>query len=603
MAAVFGIVGPTHPGELAAMGARLAHRGRVASTCQLDGISLGLLSDHPDHKIHRDASVVLASDLQIFNEPALRRNLDPQPPTLEALVSELYRRQGIEALAMPNGEFALALWDAEREELVLSRDYVGCRPLFLTRLRDGRTAFASEYKALLSLSDVNGEADLEMLQHLQHYKQLPSDRTLLADVRSLPPGSALVLDRAGRKVTEFRFPSVPLRVKHLALTDARDRLEKTLLEVLEARIGGRRRVGIALSGGIDSIGLACACRHLRPDMEIHTFTAGSGGDDPEILAAAYVSEKIDAVHHRVIVSPDALVDELPKVIWHLEDPIARSEALQFYAIGQTAGEYTDLLISGAASDGIFAGMPRHKILYLMRILPFLRQPLTEFYTLTQSGRRPRSWSGRLMGQLYFRGEPTAVPRVRGSSFEPPLAEFPQLGPEFINRVLSSSLQESVARWLAKEERTLRAGGVNDTLPFLDRRMIELGFTISDELKIRRGKEKFILRRALRSLVPDEVLNRPKFPMRMKYGSAFSDHLEMMAHRYLSRERVEARGWFDWQDLQQLFRRGPGGIYSDEKAMRLWTALSTEIWAEQFLDGGGAPPSGVRHAPRTGEPPA
>ena len=227
----------------------------------------------------------------------------------------------------------------------------------------------------------------------------------------------------------------------------------------------------------------------------------------------------------------------------------------------------------------------------MQILPTMKHPLNEFYTLTQSGRPPRSVTGRLMGQLYFRGRLPPVPKIRGSVFEPPLADLPPIGPEFINRVLSGTLQEAVARWLAKEERTLRAGGVNNTLPFLDRRMIELGFTISDRLKIRRGKEKYILRQALRSLVPDEVLNRPKFPMRMRYNAQFFDRLDTMAHRYLSRDRVEARGWFDWQELRQMFRQGVGDTYSDEGAMRLWTALSTEIWAEQFLDGGGALPFG------------
>ena len=361
MAAIFGILGPATPTELAAMKARLSHRGRVASTCQLDGISLGLLGDRSTQAIYRNARVALAADLQIFNEAVLRQGLDPQPPSLEALVADLYRYRGVEAFAAPNGEFALALWDTERDELVLSRDYVGCRPLFYSLLRDGRTAFASEYKALLALVGVDREVDREMLQHLQHYKQLPSDRTLLAKVHSLPPGSALVLDYAGRKVAEFRFPPVELRIEPFTQTSASGLLQETLLKVLEDRIANRKRVGLALSGGIDSMGLACACRRLRPDAEIHTFTAGHGPDDPEILAAAFVSEKIGAVHHKVIVTPQTLVEQLPKVVWHIEDPIARSETVQFYAIGQAAGEYLDFIISGAASDGIFAGMPRHKI--------------------------------------------------------------------------------------------------------------------------------------------------------------------------------------------------------------------------------------------------
>lgn len=583
MAAIFGILGPATRDELEAMGARLAHRGKHLEIRELDGLGLGLWSDEPQGGIIQSDPYCLAADLQIFNQPALQQTLGQQPPSDGALALALHQRQGADGLAALNGEFALALWDNKVGQLTLSRDYVGCRPMFYTRLPSGRLAFASEYKALLALSEVAVQVDLEMVQFLQHYKQLPSHRTLFSAIHSLPPGSALVLDRHGATLQEQRFPTVPLQVEPLDLGQASRRVANTLLEVLEARIGQRQRLGIALSGGIDSMGLACACRRLRPDIEIHAFTAGHGPEDPEILTAAFVAEKIGAIHHPVIVTPTSLTENLPRVVWHLEDPIARSESVQFFQLGQAAGEHVDLLFSGAASDGIFAGMPRHKILYLMQLLPMLRHPLAEFYTLTQSGRLPRSLLGKLLDRLYFRGKLPAVPRVPGTDFQPPLVEFPARGPEFINEVLCASLQEAVSRWLAKEERTLRAGGVNNTLPFLDRRVIEVGFTIPSALKIHRGKEKYVLRQALRSLVPDEVLNRPKFPMRMKYDQEFADKLDAMAQHYLSRERVEARGFFDWQDLQRLYRRPAGGGYSAEGAMRLWTVLATEIWAEHFVD--------------------
>ena len=590
MAAIFGILGPATQDELEAMAARLAHRGGHPQYLELDGVSLGLLANHPGQGIIQDNRFALAANAQIFNETALCASLDQQPTSTDALILACYAGQGLNAMAALNGEFALALWDGEQRQLILSRDYVGTRPLFYTHLPSKRLAFASEYKALLALPELSVEVDREMLQFLQHYKQVPSHRTLLKDIHGLPPGSALVFNEGARQMREQRFPTVALRVEPLALADASQRVADTLLEVLEARIDDRPRLGIALSGGIDSMGLACACRRLRPDTEIHAFTAGHGPEDPEILTAAFVAEKIGAVHHRVIVTPETLVERLPRVVWHLEDPIARSESVQFYELGQAAGQYVDFLFSGAAADGIFAGMPRHKILYLMQLLPFLRHPLAEFYTLTQSGRPPRSPLGKLLDRLYFKGRLPGVPRVLGSNFEPPLVEFPRFSAEFINEVLCATLQEAVARWLAKEERTLRAGGVDNTLPFLDRRMIEVGFSIPSALKIRRGKEKYVLRQALRSLVPAEVLNRPKFPMRMKYDASFADNLDAMAHRYLSRERVEARGFFDWQDLQRLFQRPQSGVYSAEGAMRLWTALATEIWAEHFLDRRGAAPT-------------
>jgi asparagine synthase (glutamine-hydrolysing) len=120
-------------------------------------------------------------------------------------------------------------------------------------------------------------------------------------------------------------------------------------------------------------------------------------------------------------------------------------------------------------------------------------------------------------------------------------------------------------------------------PFLDRNFRQMAFTIPSNQKIRLGKEKYVLRRALRQLVPQEVVNIPKFPMIMKHDGTFSDALDEVADIVLSKERVERRGFMAFAEVRKLRQRRARGAYSSEGAMRLWTALLTEIWAETSLD--------------------
>jgi asparagine synthase (glutamine-hydrolysing) len=597
MAGVFGLLGLQDEQILPAMARRLAHRGSAAEMREAaQGVSLGCVGDRVVPGILEHDRWTLVADLAVYNQPELRaaQELDEdQARGAGGLLLALYRRFGGQGLAMINGDFALALWDSGAQELILARDFTGVRPLYWARRPDGGIAFASEYKALLAVEEIPAEPDLDMVQCLQCSKHLPSARTLIREVRAVPPGAAMALDRAGNLRWQAAMPPLELAVEHMSLDTACSRLADAFMRAAEARIAGESTIGVALSGGIDSIAVACASRQSQPSREIHTFTVGDGPDDPEILRAEFVADKIGARQHSVVVTPDAMVAQLPDLVWHLETPIARTETLQFYALGQEAGRFVDLLQTGVAGDGLLGGMPRHKLLWLIHHLPFLRAPLTEFYSLTQSGRPPQTTAGKLLDQLYFRGSVAAVPAVRQSDFRPKLPDFPANSQEFLNQVMCGGFQEAVATWLPKVERTLGAAGVRFSSPYLDRDLMRIAFTIPSAYKIHRGKEKYVLRQALKAIIPPEVLNAPKFPMRMRYDRQFSDTLDSLADRILSKERLEARGFMAPAAVEELRRRRPGRPYSPEGAMRLWTAVLTEIWACEFLDLRGARPAAAR----------
>jgi asparagine synthase (glutamine-hydrolysing) len=587
MSGIFGVIGETNSSTIEKMGKRLAHRGTESSITEISStVRLGCVYFLPNRGIIQLNQFSAVADYIIFDS---KETTNPANISGQGRISDedsllaAYARSGADSLNITNGQFALAIWDSSKKELILARDYIGSVPLYYAHPTTGGIAFASEYKALLALDSIPAEPDLDMLQRLQHYKHLPSNKTLLKDIVSVPPGTVMAFSSDGQLKWSTKFPPLVLKIESISIDTASKTVSQAFLEAMKMQIAGLKTIGIALSGGIDSIGVAYACRQLNPDAELHTFTAGHGPTDPEMQTAKFVAQKIGAIHHEIVVAPQDVAKHLTSVVWHLENPIARTEALQFYNLGQEAGKYVDIVFTGAAADGLFAGMPKHKVLWLMHLLPLLRKPLAEFYILTQSGKKPTTLLGKLFDKIYFRGNVPAVPRIKGSNYKTEIPTFPKNSKEFVNEILCETFQEGVSQWLPKIEKTMRAAGVNYASPFLDRTLIDTAFSIPSTHKIYRGKEKYILRRALRDLMPLELSHIPKFPMKMKHDTTFSDTLDTIADQVLSKEQVEKRGFFDFSEIYKLRQRPAGQPYSSEGAMRIWTALVTEIWAQEFID--------------------
>ncbi len=527
MSGIFGWSGRTRPVDPRAAYERLSHRGTdMLVAGDSPQCTLVQVADAPQRMTASRSDVTLILDGRIYSIAGARA--EGSRSDSEWLL-DLYLSRGPQAFELVNGDFAVAIWDGRSQQLLLGRDFCGAQPLYFTRLPDGTVFFASEYKALLLSPECDASLDREMLQRLQSRKHLLSERTLFSAIRSIAPGTLMAFSATAQPSAAVRMTQPSGAVQYQSEDEAARRISESFLESMRLRVerGGRgsvERVGVALSGGIDSIGVAFACRKFRPDAELHTFTAGVDQNDPEVRTAALVSERLGAIHHPVYVTPQNVLERLPEVVWHLENPISRSESVQFFELGRAARGVVDVLISGVAADGQFAGMPRHKILWLYSLVLPLRSALLEFYSLTQAGRVPRTMLGGLLDRLYFKGAVPAVPAVSGASPDDALPALPRLSREFLNDFMRQGFQESVAQWLPKLERTLGASGVGFTSPYLDRGMIETAFTVPAALKIRRGKEKYILRRALRSVVSPELLAIPKFPMRMTYDDVFADRL-------------------------------------------------------------------------------
>jgi asparagine synthase (glutamine-hydrolysing) len=335
-------------------------------------------------------------------------------------------------------------------------------------------------------------------------------------------------------------------------------------------------------------------RHVAPHLPLHTFTAGFGPGDGHLAAAAAVARHFGTEHHEVVLEPDRLPELLPRVVWHMEDPIGREEMVFWYLIAREARKHAATLLCGNLSDLLFGGMPRFIVVKAAAALPLLKRLLEEFYNCTQNGTRPASLLGRLLARAYHGGTPMPPPVVRGAAGAPDPAVFDLDDPQPLNAHLIAGLQGQ-PNPNAAYERLYAAGGISYNSPFYDLDVVDHAFTVPDRLKIRGRQQKYIVRQAAEGLLPAEILRRPKGLLRLARDRRFSQVLAALAADRLPAARVRERGLFEPAEVERIRRLPADGVYPEDQLYRLWTLLLTEIWAGIFLDGRGTLPATAEEA--------
>lgn len=588
MTAIFGTAGLSNISELELMSKKLIHRGKQFSYKVINKqVILGINTSDISRQLYTADSKYIIGDISIYNKNEVVKILESRNISLdsfsnEELLLKMFAVDGINGLEKINGDFSFALWDDEKKLLFLGRDFLGCRPLYYIQSVNS-FSFATEYKAFLNSTN-SLSPDCDMIQHLQHGKRLPLDKTLLKDVSSVLPGSILTYDLLKNEIGTIKMKPLELNV----VPQNEKKIRQNILDEFTNAIIRRVNVlgfpiGIALSGGIDSIALTYLCRKVYPKAEIYTFTAGYGENDAEILTARIVAKNLYTNHFEVATPPSLMKDRLSSLVWHMEDPFSRSEALQLFEIGRIAKKYVGYLMSAQGADGLFGGMPKYKLLYYTKKFPFFKNLFIDIYNLTQLGIKPKSIPGKFAYNFYFQEKFPDVPEIKGVDYLPAPIEFPATGEELLNRMLVKNYQAGVSQDIRKFEKNFAAWGIKYTSPFYDPSFINNSFNISDKYKIVNGREKYIFRKALKEIIPKNLINVPKLPQRMKYDHEFATIIDEISDKYLSAKKVGERGFFYYKDIQDLRRKNLKKSYSPERAMRLWTIILTEIWAQQFID--------------------
>ncbi len=610
---------PVAEHTLRRMCAAIVHRGPDDEGVFTDGafgmgmrrLSINDLAGGHQPLSNEDGSVLVVCNGEIYNSPALRRDLESRGHHMPshsdvAVIPHLYEERGEDFVAALDGMFALALWDRRRRRLVLARDRVGIKPLYVAE-RAGAVAFASEVTALVA----DGWCEALDFASLHHYLALgyvPAPGSIFAGVRKLEPGTQLTLEEGRSPVTRRYWE---LRFAPAAATRSDDDYAEEVLDTLRAAVKSHLLsdvpVGVFLSGGVDSSGLVALMSEVS-GQRIQTFSVGFEEKSfDELELARGVARRYGTDHHEIVVRPDAL-RVLPALVHHFGEPFADSSAVPVYYVSELARRNVKVVLSGEGGDEVFGGYETYlagKYAALYRRLPNL---IGRTLIPALVDRLPVSHARVSLdykAKRFVRG--AHLPLADGHFWwKVVLSESVQaelcVGAARNGALETAALFRAAAEragsddWLArlqaidahvylpdniltKADRMSMAHSLEARVPFLDRALIELAARLPRDLKLRRFTKKYVLKHALRRHVPAEILRAKKRGFNVPVPSWLRGELRDMLHDVLAPEALRNVGLFDPTYVQRLIEEHVGMRVDHSRP--LWTLLVFMIWHQEW----------------------
>jgi len=563
---------------------------------------------------------------EIYNHAHLREGLTKRGHVYRSLtdsetILHLYEERGLDFVNELEGDYAIALWDAEREQLILARDRVGVKPLYFYQ-QNGRFIFASEIKAILRHPQLAPELDEESLYHYLTFLTSPAPQTLFRDIRKLPAGHMLVVSRDGAIDCQQYWDALPPEPipENLSSRSEAEHSEE-ILRLLRDSIGKRMMsdvpFGVFLSGGVDSSANVALMSELM-SQPVRTYTVGF--DDSEELNeldnARAVAGRFGTDHHEVIIGQKEMQDFLPDLIFHQDEPVADPVCVPLYYVSKLARETGTIVVQvGEGADEIFAGYDwfrkyvRINDLFwrqaerlpaaLRRSLTGMANPFLEISfrkrTAIELVRRLGAgeslfWGGAIVFDETFKrrllsSEMSA--RANGlSSYEEVrkhLERIAQARPDsdFAARMTYLELKLRLPELLLmRVDKMTMATSVEARVPFLDHHLVEYAMSLPADLKIKGTSGKYILKRALEKVLPTELLYRPKrgfgAPIREWFRADTGEGLAGL----IMNSSIRRRELFDYSFIARLIEEHRRG--ARDWSFHLWALLNVSLWYDRWF---------------------
>lgn len=496
-----------------------------------------------------------------------------------------------------HGMFALALWDASRDRLVLARDRIGKKPLLYAELPDGTLAFASELKALLQLPGLRRELDLDQLDAFLALQYVPGPETALRGVRKVPPGHVLVWERGS--ITIERYWQLEPEEAERSDEEWLERVRETVRAAVRRRLIADVPLGALLSGGIDS-SIVVALMAEASTEPVRTFTIGfpdARYDEREY--ARSVAERYGTRHEELEVELDAQA-LLPRVAWAFDEPFGDEAALPSLLVSELAREHVTVALAGDGGDEAFAGYERylaHGLAAKLGRVPILPALGARALRALPAGRgEPRSAAFRAARVAELAAAPrngryarvmevfTPAQRSRlwtdGSRprrYEPPAPAGDGIR-ELQRYDIETYLPDDL---LVKADIASMAHSLELRAPFLDHEVLRLGISLPGRLRTRGLQGKIALRRAFAAEIPERVAGRGKTGFGVPLGRWFREDLRELTSDLLLDARARDRGQFRPAEVERLLDEHASG--RRDHGHRLWCLLMLELWQRFYVE--------------------
>ncbi|HPM78222.1 MAG TPA: asparagine synthase (glutamine-hydrolyzing) [bacterium] len=442
-----------------------------------------------------DGKIVIVYNGEIFNYRELRTELQQEFPfktqTDTEVILHAYRRWGTDCVRRFNGQFAFAIYDGK--QLFCARDRMGEKPFYYAHTAKG-FFLASEIKAILTQIDSAPRID----ESFWVFDCAIAPQTLFTNINELPPGHCLTFN--GHTLKIDRYWSLPEPVEQYRQeNDLVEELRELLKDAVRLRKIADVPVGLFLSGGLDSAVMAGA---MRP-QEVFSCRFPLGDAFDEFRYAQVMAEYIGARHHAITPTYEDFRELMPKIVWHLDQPIATASSISEFLLARKASEYVTVVLGGQGADEIFGG-------YIRYVLMSIENDLA---------RRPELATYYPLARFFWRDDMFGDPAVRyyhlihRAQVEDPTPHVQRVRSHFrsdrpvIDNIGIADIHLSLPSLITMNDRASSAYGLENRCPFLDHRLVEFAFRLPPTAKINELTTKSILRRAARGLVPDEIIDR------------------------------------------------------------------------------------------------
>jgi asparagine synthase (glutamine-hydrolysing) len=536
---------------------------------------------------------------EIYNYVELRKDLakhgykfktDSDTETILAM----YKHYGEAAFGRLRGMFAFLIWDSKEEMLVAARDPFGIKPFYYWQ--DGDKLFCASEKKSILLAKGDDEVDKEALQHYLTYQFVPEPSSISKDIKKLEPGHYMK-KKIGKAFTMHQYWGPSFIPNPMPMENHIKEIRNVLRDSVNIHMRSDVPVGSFLSGGIDSTAIVALAREVNPNIK--TFTVGferEGFSEIDVAKQSAELLQVDNIHR--IVSPQQFMDELPKIVWHLDDPVADPALVPLYFIAEEARKHVTVVLSGEGSDELFGG-------YRIYHEPDSIRPITDLPNWIKSSLKavanvmPEGVKGK---SLLQRGATSIEDRYIGNAKMFSEAEKKHLLKVYNENIdyhqVTKPLYEAVKDYhdinkmqyidmhtwlrgdiLVKADKMTMAHSLELRVPFLDVKVFEAAAKLDPSVKVTKQTTKYILREAMKGIVPDAIFNRPKlgFPVPIRHwlkNEMFDWAMEI----------IESSGTEEYIDkayvinLLEAHRSGRG-----DYSRKIWTVLIFMIWHQIYIE--------------------
>lgn len=552
---------------------------------------------------NEDGSIQIVFNGEIYNFQGLRDELIQAGHRFTThsdteTIVHAYEEWGDDCVVRLRGMFAFAIWDGNKQRLLLARDRFGKKPLFLHE-SGGTLLFASEIKSILTFPGVERKVDQAALWEYLAYRYVPAPATLFSGIRKLMPGSYAVWERG--TLTEKRYYRPPDRNPLLGSAVPADPvgafLDK-LEESVRIRMISDVPFGAFLSGGIDSsavVGLMS--RHSA--QPVKTFSVGFNESDySELGYAKTVADLFGTEHHELAVSEDHLMSHLPALVRFRDAPVAEPSDIPIYLLSLEAAKSVKMVLTGEGSDEFLGGYPKHaferyasmyqRLPHLLRTglleplvgaLPYrFRRAKTAMLNLGLEDFRERMprWFGALSDRE--REELVSLP-APGHAGQEVQFDTPES-----NSALRRILYFDQTSWLPdnlleRGDRMTMAASIEARMPFMDHELAGWVSGLPDKYRVRGREGKWLLRAAMKQLLPAKILDRPKVGFRVPVNEWFRGPMREYLQDHLTGADSRTRKYFHRPALDKLLTDHFTGRHNHEKL--LWCLLNLELWHREY----------------------